>query len=1000
MAEAPHWSNKETSLGVCDSDEDNDDHDSSQAGHQLSIRKQTSYRKAISKNALNHSTYLHPNYGDFSQTHHRQISSSVDWSEHAANSEHTWMDTNASGDFCYAMEQDCIKTGPRKKCMACKIVAHVGCIQVLEVETPLKKNLRCKPTFREAGVRNYREHDGRSQQLMRHHWVHRRRQDGKCKQCGKSFQQRFTFQSKEIIAISCSWCKAAYHNKISCFMMQQIEEQCPLGVHAGIIVPPSWIIKLPRKGSFKSSIRKKSRTKSSVKRKKGSCKDIDIHRPFIIKPIPSPLLKPLLVFINPKSGGNQGGKLFHKFCWLLNPRQVFDLSNGGPKMGLDLYKKVPNLRVLVCGGDGTAGWILSALDILNLPSPPPVAILPLGTGNDLARTLNWGGGYTDEPISKILCNVEDGQVVQLDRWNVSVEPHLGAGEPEPGEEEVKDRLPLDVLNNYFSLGADAHVALEFHESREANPEKFNSRFRNKMFYAGAGGRDLLKRSWRGFSEQIKLICDGVDLTQKIVDMKLHSLLFLNIPRYSSGTLPWGNPNAAGFEPQKLDDGCLEVIGFTYSSLATLQIGGHGERLIQCREVVLTTEKPIPMQVDGEPCRLAPSVIRISLRNQVNMIMKPKRRGSMPIANDPPSVPERLRIQVSRIGMRDYELLNYNKDRLRAASVPVGMIVVETSVNLEEVRAHINRLQEDMMRSSENVESNYSPLSKKWCYLDSTTAERFFRIDRSQENLHYITDISSEDLFILDPEMTLKGHTNNNIEGQLDKNSAVMKENNFTSSKDSELVFTFSMPVTPPKSPRFEAQRLVRPESAENLLSPPNQPGSNNSSEPGSPSNPTNTPTKPFHFTTTGEKPKPLSTTDKMMIDASKRGDLRKLMELHETGRCDLLCTDQYGMTALHHAARFGHKEIVKYLIKNAPPVILDMVDYEKGQTALHKAAWYQRRTICCILVEAKACLSRRDNQGNTPRMQALRADDRDLAAYLKSQEHFQMVVSEDQETAV
>jgi len=53
---------------------------------------------------------------------------------------------------------------------------------------------------------------------------------------------------------------------------------------------------------------------------------------FIVKPIPSQQAKPLLVFINPKSGGNQGVKLLHKFYWLLNPRQVFDLSQAGPRM--------------------------------------------------------------------------------------------------------------------------------------------------------------------------------------------------------------------------------------------------------------------------------------------------------------------------------------------------------------------------------------------------------------------------------------------------------------------------------------------------------------------------------------------------------------------------------------------------------------------------------------------------------------------------------------------
>ncbi|KAM9423121.1 diacylglycerol kinase zeta-like isoform 8-T11 [Salvelinus alpinus] len=1004
--------------------------------------------KAIAKSGLQHLS-AQPSASALAKFDpDREIRSSCDWTENALYGEHIWFETNVSGDFCYVGEQHCFaktlqKSVARKKCAACKIVVHTICIEQLEklfdteampyeasllIEDPaFRINFRCKPSFRESGSRNIREPVLQRQgalkclrrmancmatpflshsqpTVVRHHWVHRRRQDGKCRQCGKGFQQKFAFHSKEIVAISCSWCKQAYHNKVSCFMLQQIEESCSLGAHASVIIPPTWILRVRRPQTSLKSSKKKKRT--SFKRK-SSKKGVEEARwkPFIVRPIPSQLMKPLLVFVNPKSGGNQGAKIIQSFMWYLNPRQVFDLSLGGPKDGLEMYRKVHNLRILACGGDGTVGWILSALDQLQLNPQPAVAILPLGTGNDLARTLNWGGGYTDEPVSKILSHVEDGNVVQLDRWNLVVEPNQDAGAEERDEQQT-DKLPLDVFNNYFSLGFDAHVTLEFHESREANPEKFNSRFRNKMFYAGTAFSDFLMGSSKDLAKHIKVVCDGTDLTSKVQDLKLQCLVFLNIPRYCAGTMPWGNPSEHhDFEPQRHDDGCIEVIGFTMTSLATLQVGGHGERLNQCREVTLTTYKSIPMQVDGEPCKLAPSTIRISLRNQANMVQKAKRRTSIPLLNDQQPFPERLRIRVNRISMHDYEALHYDKEKLKEASIPLGLIVVPGDSDLETCRSHIERLQEEDDGAKSKTPSSQK-LSPKWCFLDSTTADRFYRIDRAQEHLNYVTEISQDELFILDPELVVT-ETVSTSPGMPD---LVDSSGEFPEAS-SKFAFPSSSSSPPPSpGPRItELQKTTqrkRISSDSSVVEALAHSSSLRSSKPALTRagciHRSNTTAADFKPTLRSEK-NTLCNTDKVsqevLIECVKRKDHLKLKELHKLG-ADLSVQDPSGCTLLHYAVDTGSKETVKYILDNAPTDILDVTEKENGETVLHKAASLCQRTICHYLVEAGASLMKTDLQGDTPKHRAEKAKDAELAAYLENRQHYQMIQREDQETAV
>ncbi|CDW55865.1 DAGK cat and RA and DAGK acc and C1 1 domain cont aining protein [Trichuris trichiura] len=363
-------------------------------------------------------------------------------------------------------------------------------------------------------------------------------------------------------------------------------------------------------------------------------------------------VQPLLVLVNIRSGGCQGFELLRCFRKLLNPFQVFDIINGGPLAALYVFRNVEKYKILVCGGDGTAGWVLQCLDVVgqeSVCSSPPCALLPLGTGNDLARVLRWGSGYSgqDEPL-QILKDVIDAEEVCLDRWAVVFHPQEPSELPSNVEQNPDRELPMSnpeeqtsmiIMNNYFGIGLDADVCLGFDKARKLNPDKFNSRIHNKGVYARIGLKKMVNRKLcKDIQCKMKLEVDGrpVDLPS------LEGLVILNIMSWGSGANPWGpEKEDPCFSKPNHYDGLLEVVGVTgIVHLGQMQAGfSSGLRIAQGGHIKITTFTDIPIHVDGEPQMLPAGTFTIS-KSALRATMLKKSKSRRRYADIPPVLSRR------------------------------------------------------------------------------------------------------------------------------------------------------------------------------------------------------------------------------------------------------------------------------------------------------------------------------------------------------------------------
>lgn len=236
--------------------------------------------------------------------------------------------------------------------------------------------------------------------------------------------------------------------------------------------------------------------------------------------------------INPISGGGQGKVIYQFLPEIMESMEFaqnewkaeFTKAEGMKEQILDALSNTETL--IAVGGDGTVTAVLTAMLSGQFSDKVKIGLIPLGTGNDLARVLKLYKPFVDRGLLFLVRRLLRANTKPFDIWTVNGK---------------------FALANYFSGGIDARIAHDFNSDRANGVISSNSVIANKLHYVRRffADRDYrLKGGTLGYCDS-QGNCESVDLTGH------RTVIVGNIPSFASGANP--------FYKSDMADGFLEVV---------------------------------------------------------------------------------------------------------------------------------------------------------------------------------------------------------------------------------------------------------------------------------------------------------------------------------------------------------------------------------------------------------------------------------------------------------